>query len=145
MLGVRAAAADNTGMNRLRWLPALLSLLALACLRLRAAARPYTPPRGKVWTGVTAGFDVGDYTARTGKHPAIWQHFIAWGGSYQYTLENSRRAGARLMLHLSTARGQNMPERSARADRARGRPLPRRADARPRGRRRAGLHALWAR
>jgi hypothetical protein len=100
-------------MERMR---RLVLLLAVACAGAAATApaalaAPYAPPRGKVWTGVTAGFDVGDYVARTGKHPAVWQHFIAWGGSYQYTLENSRRAGARLMLHISTSRGQNMPEK----------------------------------
>jgi hypothetical protein len=96
-------------MTRLRLLAALL--LALACLPATASAEPCAPPPGKIWTGVTAGFDIGDYVARTGKHPAIWQHFIAFGGSYQYTLENSRHAGARLMLHLGTAGGQNMRER----------------------------------
>jgi hypothetical protein len=90
---------------------AVLTLLAVACLPAAAGAEPYTPPPGKVWNGVTAGFDVGDFESRTGKHPAIWQHFIASGGSYQYTLDNSRRANARLMLHISTSRGQNMPER----------------------------------
>jgi hypothetical protein len=86
-------------------------LLALAALPASAAAAPYTPPQGKVFNGVTAGFDVDDFQAHAGKHPAIWQHFIAWGGSYQYTLTNSRHANARVMYHLSTSRGQNMPER----------------------------------
>jgi hypothetical protein len=107
-------------MARLRFLPALLALLMLALLPATAPAAPYLPPKGKVWNGVTAGFDVRDFQARAGKHPAIWQHFIAWGGSYQYTLENSRRAGSRLMLHLSTSRGQNMPERFSPAEIARG-------------------------
>ena len=89
----------------------LLALLLLACLPGTAHAATYLPPDGKVWNGLTAGSEVADFQSRTGKHPAIWQHFIAWGGSYQYTLENSRRAGARLMLHVSTSRGQNMPER----------------------------------
>jgi hypothetical protein len=92
-----------------RLLPILLALAALA--PASAAAAPYAPPQGKVFTGVTAGFDVDDFQAHVGKHPAIWQHFIAWGGSYQYTLANSRQANARVMYHLSTSRGQNMPER----------------------------------
>jgi len=99
----------------------LLALLALACLPATAAADPYLPPPGKVFTGVTAGFDVDDFVARTGKHPAIWQHFIAWGSPYQYTLENSRNADARVMYHLSTSKGQNLAERLSPGDIARGR------------------------
>jgi hypothetical protein len=107
-------------MSRARILPTLLTLLALACLPAGATAAPYLPPKGKVWNGVTAGFDVHDFQARTGKHPAIWQHFIAWGGNYQYTLQNSRNASARLMYHLSTSKGQNMPERFSPGEIARG-------------------------
>jgi hypothetical protein len=98
----------------------LLSLLLLACLPATAHAATYAPPKGKVWNGLTAGSDSRDFESRTGKHPAIWQHFIAWGGSYQYTLENSRDASARLMLHVSTSRGQNMPERLSPGEIARG-------------------------
>ena len=91
--------------------------LVLACspavlvLRRGASAAPYLPPPGKVWSGLTAGFDASDFERRAGKHPAIWQHFVAWGGNYQYTLDNSRRARTRLMYHLSTSKGQNLPER----------------------------------
>ena len=95
-------------------------LLALACFPAATAAAPYAPPKGKVFTGVTAGFDVDDFQSHAGKHPAIWQHFIAWGGSYQYTLSNSRDANARVMYHLSTSRGQNMPERFSPGEIARG-------------------------
>jgi len=103
-------------------MPRLLPLCVLLLLLVpaTAGAEPYAPPDGKVWNGVTAGFDSSDFESRTGKHPAIWQHFIAWGGSYGYTLENSRRAGARLMLHLGTSRGQNLPERLSPGEIARG-------------------------
>src|SRR5215217_7299010 len=103
-----------------RLLPMLLALAALACVPAPAAAAPYAPPKGKVFNGVTAGFDVDDFQSHAGKHPAIWQHFIAWGGSYQYTLSNSRGANARVMYHLSTSRGQNMPERFSPGEIARG-------------------------
>jgi hypothetical protein len=103
-------------------LTALLALLVVACLPATASAAedPYLPPKGKVWNGLTAGFDVDDFQSRTGKHPAIWQHFISWGGHYQYTLDNSRNARARLMLHLSTSKGQNLPERFSPGEIARG-------------------------
>ena len=102
-----------------RLLPALLAVLAW--LPAGAAAQDaFLPPAGKVWNGLTAGYDAGDFQRTTGKHPAVWQHFIGWGGHYRYTLENSRAAGARLMLHLSTAKGQNMPERFSPGEIARG-------------------------
>ena len=104
-----------------RLLSTLAAVLLLACLPAAARAAAFAPPDGRVWTGVTAGFDVHDFQARTGKHPAIWQHFIAWGGNYQYTLRNSRSANARLMYHLSTSKGQNLPERLSPGDIARGR------------------------
>ena len=107
-------------MTRPRLIAALLAAALLACLPAAAAADPFLPPAGKVWNGLTAGFDAGDFERRAGKHPAVWQHFVAWGGSYQYTIENSRGANARLMYHLSTSKGQNLPERLSPGDIARG-------------------------
>jgi len=104
-----------------RLLPLLLAAATLgAALPAIAAADPFAPPPGKVFNGLTAGFDTGDFQHYAGKRPAVWQHFIAWGGSYQYTIKNSARAGARLMLHIGTARGQNMPEKYSPAEIARG-------------------------
>ena len=105
-----------------RLVPLLLAAATLggAALPSAAAADPFAPPKGKVFNGLTAGFDTGDFQHYAGKHPAVWQHFIAWGGSYQYTIKNSARAGARLMLHIGTARGQNMPEKYSPAEIARG-------------------------
>ena len=108
-------------MTRPRLLPALLAALAFGALPATAVADPFLPSAGKVWNGLTAGFDASDFERRAGKHPAIWQHFIAWGGSYQYTISNSRSAGARLMYHLGTSNGQNLPERLSPGDIARGR------------------------
>jgi len=107
-------------MLRRRFPAALVATLLLACLPAAASADPFLPPAGKVWNGLTAGFDTGDFEARAGKHPAVWQHFIAWGGSYQYTIANSRNANARLMYHLSTSKGQNLTERLSPGDIARG-------------------------
>ena len=106
--------------TRSRLIAALLAAALLACLPAAAAADPFLPPAGKVWNGLTAGFDAGDFERHAGKHPAVWQHFVAWGGSYQYTIENSRGANARLMYHLSTSKGQNLPERLSPGDIARG-------------------------
>src|SRR5215218_2712722 len=79
-------------------LPVVLVLLAATPAAARANA--YAPPGGKVLNGLTAGYDFDDFTRRAGKRPAVWQHFVAFNGSFNYTLENSRKAGARLMYHL---------------------------------------------
>lgn len=101
-------------------LACLLALLAAVAAPAPAGADPYLPPPGRVFNGLTAGFDTAEFARAAGRPPAVWQHFIAWGGSYRYTIENSRRAGARLMLHLSTARGQHEPERYSPGELARG-------------------------
>jgi hypothetical protein len=104
-----------------RLLAALVAVVVLGSIPATASAQDaFLPPPGKVWNGLTAGFETADFQARAGKHPAVWQHFIAWGGHYQYTLDNSRSASARLMLHLGTSKGQNLPERFSPGEIARG-------------------------
>jgi hypothetical protein len=103
-----------------RLLPIVLGALLALALPAAASAEPYLPPPGKVFNGLTAGFTTGDFESEVGKHPAVWQHFISWGGNYQYTINNSRHANARLMLHLGTSKGQNLPETLSPGDIARG-------------------------
>jgi hypothetical protein len=93
-----------------------LLLAALACVAALIAAAPagasaFLPPDGRVWHGVASGRDVGDFTARTGRAPAVWQHWIRWGDTFDYALRRTDAAGARVMLHLSTAASQNAPGR----------------------------------
>ena len=94
-------------------------LLALAVVPAASAA-PHLPPQGKVWQGVVDGDDVGDFVQRTGKRPAIWQQWLLWGGSFEYAFRRASGAGARLMVHISTAPGQNRPGRLSPGDIARG-------------------------
>ena len=99
----------------------VLSVLLLALAAPAAAhGEAFAPPDGKVLNGLTAGYDFDDFTRRAGKAPAVWQHFVSWNGSLDYTVDNSRKAGARLMYHLGTAGGQNMPERISPGEIARG-------------------------
>jgi hypothetical protein len=96
-------------------MPARLACLVLLCglaalAPPAAAADPYLPPAGEIFNGVTAGASLVDFERRTGKGVAVWQHFIQWGGNFDYTLDRARQAHARLMLHISTSRGQNQPE-----------------------------------
>jgi hypothetical protein len=94
-------------MKRVAFVCAAFALLAAR----PAAAATYLPPAGKVFNGVTAGTTVGDFERRTHKQVAVWQHFVLWGGGFGYAIDDARRIGARVMLHISTAAGQNQPER----------------------------------
>jgi hypothetical protein len=103
----------------MRRLLAVLALVALA-VPAGAAADPYLPPPGEVWQGVTGGGEIGDFERRTGRRPAVWQHWIQWYGSIEYALECSERTGTRAMLHVSTAAQQDRPGRIAPGAIARG-------------------------
>ncbi len=101
-----------TDFNRLRTGLVAASVLLL-CLVLAPAqpafAAVYAPPKGKIWHGVTAGEEVRDFTARTGKAPAVWQTFVRWGAFYEHAFARARSAQARVMLHVSTSEGQGSP------------------------------------
>jgi len=90
---------------------AVATCLLAFCLAAPASAGTYLPPSGKVWHGVASGDDVRDFTARTGRAPAVWQHWIQWGGGFSHAFARSAESNTRLMLHLSTAPGQNMAGR----------------------------------
>src|SRR4051812_2689084 len=117
-----------------------LAILASAALAVpaRVRAEPYLPPAGTVFAGVASGDDVADFEQRTGTHPAVWQQWIQWGKPFAFAFDRARGARARLMLHVSTAAGQN--RRGTIAPRAVGRggggahpPPPNAAPAPPRG------------
>jgi hypothetical protein len=86
-----------------------LAVLASAALAVpaRVRAESYLPPDDTVFAGVASGDDVADFEQRTGTHPAVWQQWIQWGKPFAYALDRARGARARLMLHVSTAAGQN--------------------------------------
>lgn len=87
----------------------LLVLIGLLLVPASAAsADALLPPTGKVLTGVASGDSLSDFSSRVGKKPAVWQHWIRWGGNYEYTFQRAESSGTRLMLHLSTASGQNV-------------------------------------
>ena len=94
-------------MRRLVLLTLLLALAAAPA----AGAAPYLPPAGKVWHGVASGRSIDDFAARTGRAPAVWQHWIRWGDGFGYALDRSAQAKTRVMLHLSTAAAQHAPGR----------------------------------
>ena len=140
-LQVSAPRSDRTPVTLLRRLLLPLLLLALAA-PAAAHGEAFAPPNGKVLNGLTAGYDFDDFTRRAGKAPAVWQHFVAWNGSLGYTVDNTRKVGARLMYHLGTASGQNLPERISPGEIARGKgdAYLIRLDAHDRRLRAAGVH-----
>lgn len=67
------------------------------------------PPKGKVFTGVAMGYELGDFTRRVGRAPQVWEQFVAWDRPYRWAIDLARGANARVMLALSTAPGQDAP------------------------------------
>lgn len=117
-LRMRGSAADHWAVRRLL---CLLPIAALLVCAPGAAADAFLPPSDKVWHGVASGRDISDFRARTGRAPAVWQHWVAWGDTFEYALRRSEAAGVRTMLHLSTAVGQNASGRISPGEIARGR------------------------
>src|SRR5579863_185481 len=65
---------------------------------------PYKPPAGKVFQGV-AGKPVSEYVQTAGKHPAIYQEFVAWGQWLPTITQDAKAAHSRLMMMVSTRFG----------------------------------------
>jgi beta-mannanase len=84
-----------------------VALVALALGAAPASANTYLPGAGHVLTGVAGATSITDFQARTGKHPAIWQFFVTWGGNDRYAIDAAEAAGSALMLHVSTAVSQD--------------------------------------
>src|SRR4051794_22821312 len=91
-------AADSLGM-RLRVLTLALFLVVAA----PAGAKPYLPPAGKIWNGVTGNVrPVSRFVDQTGKHPAVWQFFTNWGDSASWWFPHAEQAQMRPMVHITT-------------------------------------------
>lgn len=82
----------------------LVTALAAAFLPAPALAKPYLPSGGKVFQGV-AGQPISSYQKAVGKHPAVYEEFIAWGQYLPAITHDATAAQARLMIHITTAFG----------------------------------------
>ena len=84
-------------------------VVAAICLVVPQSAGAVTllPPKGKVFTGVAMGYELSDFTRRTGRKPAVWEQFISFDRSFQWAIDLADRAETRLMLGVSTAGGQD--------------------------------------
>ncbi len=69
-----------------------------------ARAQAFLPPFGQIFAGV-AGQPISAYERATGKHPAVYQVFSAWGEYLPGIFRDAERAHARLMIHITTASG----------------------------------------
>jgi hypothetical protein len=93
---------------------ALLLALLTACLGFGAPAAKaavYGPPPGKVFHSGLGGYGPGavaDFTAQSGRHPAVYQYFVSWRAAprdlnfIRGLLTNTSRAGSRTALAVST-------------------------------------------
>jgi hypothetical protein len=91
----------------------ILVLVALGSALIVSPARAasYGPPPGKVFHSGLGGYGpgaVGDFTSQSGKHPAVFQYFVSWRSDardlnfIRGLLDNTRRAGSRTALAVST-------------------------------------------
>src|SRR3954469_23886808 len=88
-------------------------VLVLAVLLITASpanAQVFGPPGGKVFTGLTGSNSVAKFSDEVGKKPAVFGFFTYWNGPNEYTFRYAEQAGARLMLHISTAQNYGVPE-----------------------------------
>jgi hypothetical protein len=69
-----------------------------------AGASQFLPPAGKVFQGITDN-PVASYSAAVGKHPAVYQEFVAWGQWLPGIAQGGLTAHARMMMAITTAYG----------------------------------------
>src|SRR5579863_6567161 len=82
--------------------PALMLIMPLAAAG--AAADPFAPPSGKVFAGV-ADKPVATYLSAAGKHPPVYEEFVAWGQWLPGITADATAAHARMMIEITTAFG----------------------------------------
>ena len=103
---VNSLSRSRSMKVRLRLLvvtPILASIL-LAYPISSASAQGFVPPPHQLLQGV-AGQPISDYEHATGKHPAVYQVFSAWGQWLPAIFADAQAARARLMIHITSASG----------------------------------------
>lgn len=69
-----------------------------------AAGRAFLPPSGRVFQG-EAGQPISSYVRAAGKHPAVYQEFLAWGQYVPPITRDAVNARSRLMIMIGTRFG----------------------------------------
>jgi hypothetical protein len=90
--------------RRLGLVTPILACLAASGAPSCAQADVFLPPPHQIFQGV-AGTPISQYTDATGKHPAVFQIFSAWGEYLPGIFQDAANAHARLMIHITTASG----------------------------------------
>jgi hypothetical protein len=90
--------------RRLAFVTPILACLAAILAPAAAGASAFLPPPHEIFQGV-AGEPISEYERATGKHPAVYQVFAAWGEYLPGIFQDAAAAQARLMIHITTASG----------------------------------------
>jgi hypothetical protein len=94
----------HTPVRRLLLLVTALAATFLLASAADASARAFLPPPNKVFAGVS--FEpVSAYTSAVGKHPAVFQEFLAWGQYLPGIAQAAMDEHARLEIHITTGFG----------------------------------------
>jgi hypothetical protein len=85
-------------------------VLALGLAAAPAHAEPLLPPAGPILNGLSGSTSTQPFQGQVGSEPGVFGVFVKWGSLGDYVFDSAESAGARLMIHISTSEGQNMPE-----------------------------------
>jgi hypothetical protein len=103
-VGLRRTRDTSSGRRRLALVAGALSALVLALGAPSASGSAFLPPGRQIFQGV-AGQPISSYMQVTGKHPAVYEIFSAWGEYLPGIFKDAENAHARLMVHITTASG----------------------------------------
>jgi hypothetical protein len=115
---VRLESRSIKVRSRPSFVTPILAVILLIGIPSGALARAYLPPAHAIFQGV-AGQPIAGYEQATGKHPAVYQVFSAWGQWLPAIFSDAQTAHARLMLHITSASGSSemvTPGQIARGD-----------------------------
>lgn len=82
----------------------LTAAILLGLSASSASASAFLPPPGEIFAGET-GQPVSQYVAAAGKHPAVYQEFLAWGQYIPGITQDAISAHARMMMAIGTTFG----------------------------------------
>jgi hypothetical protein len=96
-----------------RGLGAAAAILACMLVAAPASGKPYAPPKGLAYHGVSDTSEVADFNAfaqQVGVHPAVLQTFHTWGTFPSLAMQRWDITDTRGMISISTAKGYEEPE-----------------------------------
>jgi hypothetical protein len=88
-----------------------LFLAAGVCLLAAAGARgrPYLPPGGHVFAGLTGGTSIVPFERMVAKHPPVFETYTTWDTRTGWLAGRDSAFRSRLGLHISTSPGYGRP------------------------------------